>query len=134
MTVTIPGETAPGNYDVQAVKEDPAGNDVASNPAVISIKPQVAIARATGRSSVTIAGSGFGGYAAGSGTSVTGTVSIGNRGKIKTVEAAIVSWSDTTIEVDFGARTVPDDVTVNSVFGSDTSQVSRGGRGAGKRK
>jgi hypothetical protein len=136
MTVTIPGETTPGNYDLRAVKEDPVGNDVASNPAVISVKPQVAIARATGRSSVTITGSGFGGYAAGSGTSVTGTVTTSKRRniKIKTVEAAIVSWSDTTIEADFGARTVPDDVTVNSVFGSDTSRVSRGGRGTGKRK
>ncbi len=134
MGVTIPADTAPGNYDVRAVKEDTAGDDVASNPAVITIKPQVAVARATGRSSVTINGSGFGGYAAGSGTSVTGTVSIGNGGRIKTVEAAIVSWSDTTIEADFGARTVPDDVTVNSVFGSDTSKINRGGRGSGKKK
>jgi hypothetical protein len=130
MSVTIPGETAPGNYDVQAVKEDSAGDDVASNPAVISIKPQVVITRASGYSTVRINGSGFGGYAAGSGTSVTGTVTIGipGNGKTKTVEAAIVSWSDTTIEADFGARRAPDDITVNSVFGSDTSQVSRRGR------
>jgi len=139
MSVTIPGETAPGNYDVRAVKEDAAGGDVASNPAVISIKPQVVINRATtatGQSTLTIKGSGFAGYAAGSGTSVTGTVTTGRRGnaKTKTVDAVIVSWSDTTIEADFGSGRVPDDVTVNSVFGSDTYKVNGGGRGHGKRK
>jgi hypothetical protein len=74
---------------------------------------------------VTIRGSGFGGYAAGSGTSVTGKVTTG-RGKNKTtttVEAAIVSWSDTKIEADFASR--PDEVTVSSVFGSATSEVKK---------
>jgi hypothetical protein len=105
MSVTIPGETAPGNYDVRAVKE------------------------AAGGSTVTISGSGFAGYAAGSGTSVTGTVTTvrGGRKKTKTVDAAIVSWSDTAIEADFGVGTIPNAVTVNSVFGSDTSQIRRGG-------
>jgi hypothetical protein len=134
MSVTIPGETARGNYGLRAVKKDTAGDDVASNPAVISVKPQVAIARAAGRSTVRIIGSGFGGYAAGSGTSVTGTVTIGNpkNGKTKTVDATIVSWSDTAIVADFGRRS-PDDITVNSVFGSETSRVSRSGGRPGKR-
>jgi len=50
------------------------------------------------------------------------------------VEAAIVSWSDTTIEADFGGAS-PNEVTVNSVFGSSTFGVvskgimgERGGR------
>jgi hypothetical protein len=125
VTVTIPGETAPGNYNLQAVKEGAAGNDVASNPAVISIKPQVIITEATGGSTVTINGSGFGGYAAGSGTSVSGTVTIRKGRKTKTMDAAIVSWSDTTIEADFGVGTLANEVSVNSVFGSDTAEVHR---------
>jgi hypothetical protein len=120
LAVTIPGDTPAGNYNLQAVK-----GEFASNPAVISIKPDVIITGVAGRETVTISGSGFGGYAAGSGTSVTGTVIVG-RGKWKmtaTVEAAIVSWSDTTIEAEFGSR--PIEVTVNSVFGSAASEVDK---------
>jgi hypothetical protein len=118
--VTIPGDTPAGNYNLQAVK-----GDFASNPAVISVRPEVTITEATGRETITINGSGFVGYAAGSGTSVTGTVTTG-RGKWKTtttVEGAIVSWSDTSIEADFDSR--PSDVTVNSVFGSAASEVDK---------
>ena len=130
MGVTIPADTAPGNYNVQAVK---AG--VVSNPAVISIKPQVSIekaAKGADNGTVMIQGSGFGGYAAGSGTSVFGTIARNN--KIKTVEAEIVSWSDTQIEADFGGVTVPDDVTVTSVFGVDTAPVLGGNRGRSIRR
>jgi hypothetical protein len=119
LVVTIPGDTAPGNYDVRAVKAD-----VASNPAVISVTPKVIINGATGDATLTIRGSGFGGYAAGSGTTVTGTIARGGKNKTtRTVEAEIVSWSDTKIEVDFASR--PDEVTVSSVFGSATSEVKR---------
>jgi hypothetical protein len=119
LEVTIPGDTAPGNYDVRAVKAD-----VASNPAVISVTPKVIINGATGDATLTIRGSGFGGYAAGSGTSVTGTITRGAKNKTtRTVEAEIVSWSDTKIEVDFASR--PDEVTVSSVFGSATSEVKK---------
>jgi hypothetical protein len=130
LSVTIPGDLAPGNYDVRAVKAD-----VASNPTVISIIPEVSIAKATGAGrTVTIDGSGFGGYAEGSGTSVTGTVTTGwgANQTTTTVEAAIVSWSDTTIKAQFGAG--PSDVTVASVFGSASSEVERpvlGGGGGG---
>jgi hypothetical protein len=135
LRVTIPGEIAPGNYDLRAVKQDAAGDDVASNPAVISIKPQVTIekaAKGADNGTVMIQGSGFGGYAAGSGTSVVGTVARNN--KVKTVEAEIVSWSDTQIEADFGGVTVPDDVTVTSVFGVDTAPVLGGNRGRSIRR
>jgi len=40
------------------------------------------------------------------------------------VEGTIVSWSDTEIEADFGSKR-PDQVTVNSVFGSETAKVQQ---------
>jgi hypothetical protein len=120
LAVTIPGNTRPGNYNLQVTKAD-----FASNPAVISIVPVVRISRASYRGTVTILGSGFGGYAKGSATSVTTTVStvIGRRTTTRTVEAKVISWSDTRIEADFG--TLPGQVTVKSVFGSATATVSR---------
>jgi hypothetical protein len=125
LVVTIPGDTAPGNYKLRAVKAD-----VASNPAAISITPKVAITKTSAAKSgnsivITIRGSGFAGHAAGSGTSVTGRVTTG-KGKNRSttiVEAEIVSWSDTAIEADFGRRR-PSQVTVSSVFGSATSEVA----------
>ena len=50
---------------------------LASNPVVLSVVPAVKITNASGTGSVTITGSGFGGYAVGSGMAVTGTVSGG---------------------------------------------------------
>jgi hypothetical protein len=127
LTVTIPGDTTPGNYSLQAVK-----TDAASNPAVISVKPQVTITGATGKKTVTITGSGFGGFAAGSGTSV---ITIKNKGKKKASppeEAGIISWSDTKIEAEFRSR--PKEVTVNSVFGSATSKVGKPAKPPKKKK
>ncbi len=118
LVVTIPSDTAPGNYEIRAVKAD-----VASNPTVISVTPKVAIGKATGGATVTVTGSGFGGYAAGSGTSVTGKV-IRRNGSSTTVEGTILSWSDTAIEADFGSKR-PNQVTVNSVFGSATAVVQQ---------
>lgn len=127
LAVTIPGDLAPGNYDVQAVKAD-----VASNPTVISIIPPVVISKAIGYRTVTINGGGFGGYGAGSGTSVLGTISDGSGGSTA-VEGSILSWSETTIKAQFASR--PSDVTVFSVFGSASSDVTvpapRGGGGCG---
>jgi hypothetical protein len=116
--VTIPGDTAPGNYAVQAVK---AG--AASNPAVISVIPEVIVTDATANGTVTIKGSGFGGYAQGSGTSVTMARSWGwgRWARTTAVEAKIVSWSDTEIVADFGSS--PTEVTVTSVFGRATASV-----------
>jgi len=123
LEVTIPGNTPAGNYNLQAVKAD-----VTSNPVVISIKPMVIITSATtGDGIVTIHGSGFGGYAPGSGTSVIGmvTTGAGKRTTTATAEAAIISWSDTRIEAGFGAH--PRKVAVNSVFGSAESRVREAG-------
>jgi hypothetical protein len=127
LAVTIPADTPPGNYDLQAVK-----GGFASNPAVVSIVPEVIITDVTSDGAfVTITGSGFGGYAAGSGTSVTATIGKGK--KKTTVGATIVSWSDTLIEADFG--TTPKEVTVNSVYGTATSEVGgRPGKGGGNGK
>ncbi|MHC4165897.1 MAG: hypothetical protein ACYSWQ_02945 [Planctomycetota bacterium] len=121
LKVTIPGSTAPGNYTLRAVKTDYDGSPVPSNAVAIQIIPEVSITGVTTSDGiVTINGSGFAGYAEGLETSVTGIVKTGI-GRIKTattVEAKIVSWSDTVIKADFGAS--PEAVTVNSVFGSDT--------------
>jgi hypothetical protein len=122
MVVTIPAETAPGNYELRAVKAD-----VTSNPVVISVTPKVKITEtAADKSVVTITGSGFGGYAAGSGTSVVGKLTRRRGGNTtsETLEAEIVSWSDTKIEADFGSKR-PNQVTVNSVFGSATEIVQQ---------
>jgi hypothetical protein len=121
LVVTIPGDTAPGNYDIRAVKAD-----VASNPAVISITPKVVITGTSGGTTVKINGRGFAGHQEGSGTSVTGKVVTG-KGKHRTtttVEAEIVSWSDTAIEADFGSSS-PNEVTVTSVFGNATAAVKQ---------
>jgi len=120
LAVTIPARTAPGNYSLRVVK-----GDVASNPVVISVSPTVRVSRAIYQGQVTILGQGFGGYAKGSSTSVTGTVSRGSgrRATAQTVQAEVISWSNTKIVVDFGA--LPDQVTVNSVFGSASAPVSR---------
>ncbi len=119
LVFTIPGDTAPGNYNVQAVKDE-----FASNPVVISIVPAVTITQAVADRLVTITGSGFAGYAQGSGTSVSGTViaSVGTRVRERTLQATIISWSDTKIVARFFA--IPNKVTVRSVFGSATSMTS----------
>jgi hypothetical protein len=114
LAVTIPGTTVPGNYSIQAAKAD-----FTSNPAVVSIVPKVKITRAAARRrTVTITGSGFAGYAAGSATSVTGTTAGG-----KTVKGTVVSWNDGKIVANFGS--VPARVTVNAVFGAAMSKVRR---------
>lgn len=117
LTVTIPGSTVAGNCDLQAVKTDSAGDPVASNPVSISIRPQVVITDVSfDGTTLTITGSGFSGYAAGSGTYVSAK-GLGT--------ATIVSWNDTTIVAELGSS--PEEVTVSSVFGSATAEVSGSG-------
>ncbi|MHB1035043.1 MAG: hypothetical protein ACYC35_10210 [Pirellulales bacterium] len=118
LAVTIPGNTAPGNYSLRALKAE-----FKSNPAVVSIIPPVTIARATWSldKRVTITGSGFGGYAAGSGTAVTGEVSNGIR--TKSVTGEVVAWDSGRIVVTFPL--IPSAVTVKSVFGGAKSAVGK---------
>ena len=134
MAVTIPADTAPGNYDLRAVKAE-----FSSNPVPISIVPEVVITEAVSDGVVTIAGSGFGRYAEGSGTMVTGTVAAGKgRGKKApndaTVElATILSWINTKIVAQFVAT--PKHLTVYSVYGTAASEVdaaASGRRNGGK--
>jgi hypothetical protein len=57
LALTIPGTMPTGNYSLQAVK----GSYAASNPVVISIKPDVVITNVTSNgATITITGSGFG--------------------------------------------------------------------------
>jgi hypothetical protein len=114
LTVTIPGSTPPGNYRLNALK-----NNYASNPVVISVIPRVEITKAAAMPStktVTITGGGFAGYAPGSRTSVIGTTSNG-----KNVKGTVVSWKDGKIVVKFS--TLPNKVTVSSIYGSAISTV-----------
>jgi hypothetical protein len=119
LVVTIPGHTPPGNYDVRAVKDQ-----FGSNPTVISIVPNVAITRAVAsRGLTTIYGGGFSGYAAGSGTTVTGTYlsRIGRRLRVETMEGNVISWSDRRIVVSFS--NAPGTVKVRSVFGTAVYRI-----------
>ncbi|MHB1035042.1 MAG: hypothetical protein ACYC35_10205 [Pirellulales bacterium] len=118
LAVTIPANTAPGNYSLRALKAD-----MASNPVVVTVVPQVKVTKATWSldKRVTITGSGFAGYAAGSGTAVTGEVSNGTR--TKSVTGEVVSWDSGKIVVKFPL--IPSGVTVKSVFGDVKSTVGK---------
>ncbi|MHB8971575.1 MAG: hypothetical protein ACYC3X_18415 [Pirellulaceae bacterium] len=118
LAVTIPAATLPGNYKLQAAK-----GDVASNPVVLSVIPVVTITKASGTGPVTITGRGFGGYAVGAGTTVTGTISGGRvRGaQTRTIQGTIISWSDKQIVARF--REVPQTVSVHSVFGNAAVRI-----------
>lgn len=119
MAVTIPATVGPGNYRLQVTKEDKA-----SNPKVVSIKPEVKITRAvSSRGLATISGSGFGGYAAGSGTTVTGTYlkQVGRNVRVMTMEGTVVSWSDRRIVASF--PNAPGTVKVQSVFGTAVYRI-----------
>ncbi len=117
VSVTIPASTAAGNYDLRAVKTNADGDPVPSNPVAISVKPNVAITGVTvNGTTLTITGSGFSGYAPGSGTIVAG------EGQ---AAATILAWTDTAIVARFDAA--PGQVTVSSVFGSASAEVAGAG-------
>jgi hypothetical protein len=122
LAVTIPGNLAPGNYRLHAVK-----GGAASNPAVISIAPPVTIRSVVSNGSdglVTIDGSGFGGYAAGTGTSVIGPLAFSSSGYQQATfgPATVISWTDTQIVADFRGSS-PDQVVVKSIFGVAAAHV-----------
>jgi hypothetical protein len=109
LTVTIPGAAVPGNYALQAVKDE----YVFSNPVSLSIKPEVLIddlncSKCMGRMKIT--GAGFS-------EQLEGTdeyISVEEDGRPVT----IISWTDTVILLS-GAR-CKGTVTVNALFGSAT--------------
>ncbi|MHB1035044.1 MAG: hypothetical protein ACYC35_10215 [Pirellulales bacterium] len=118
LVVTIPRAISPGNYGLRATT-----GGLTSNVAAISVVPPVKITQATWSldKRVTITGSGFGGYAAGSGTAVMGEVSNGVR--TKSVTGEVVSWDPGKIVVKFPL--IPSAVTVKSVFGNAKSAVGK---------
>jgi hypothetical protein len=120
LKVTIPGTMPVGNYTMQALK----GDDAASNPVVISVKPEVVITdvkycRLLGILFIT--GSGFGEKPEGTDDYIN--VMKGDR------MLNILFWTDVAI-LAFGAR-CGETVTVNALFGSATYDV-RGGKSRGK--
>lgn len=128
LAVTIPGTTPAGNYGLRAVKDE-----FASNPTVVTVRPQARINRAAGRNGVvTIRGSGFGGYAKRSGTAVRGRFrTVENRkAVIKYQNGTITSWEDGKIVVKWNSRVTPGHVTLRSVFGNATSAVAAATRRA----
>ena len=113
LTVTIPGSTPTGNYQVQAVKNDNAK----SNPVGISIIPEVVITEVDCSKclgTMTITGAGF--SAKPGGTDEDLYVIEGDGGRL----LKVISWTDTEIKV-IDAR-CRGDVTVNTIFGSATAQ------------
>jgi hypothetical protein len=110
LTVTIPGTTATGNYDVRAVK-----GSTESNPIVISIIPDVFISNEDcnrKRGLLTITGSGFG-------KKVEGTDDYINL-EVNGAIAEIISWTDTQIKAYVSSCSNRTTVTVNALYGSYT--------------
>jgi len=111
LTVTIPGTTPPGNYEVRAIK-----NSEASNPVVITIKPPVVINsmdcnKATGL--VTISGSGYSERPAGTENSIN----VKEHGTALT----IISWTENFIQASGAACNGM--ITVNTLYSSVSSSV-----------
>ncbi len=88
---------------------------------MITVIPSVSIASSVvSDGTVTIAGSGFGDHAEGSGTSVTQATAFGT-GQQEAAPAEIVSWSDT--EIVARVESPPDSIAVNSLFGTAAAKV-----------
>jgi hypothetical protein len=108
LTVTVPGSTPVGNYDLRAVKGDSESNAVG-----ISVKPPVAISGVSCKttcslSTMTIAGSGFGDAPPEGADEYINVL----------VDGAlldIISWTDTEIKA---SSTCSGPVTVNALYGS----------------
>jgi len=123
LAVTIPGTTPTGNYSLQAVK----GSYAASNPVVISIKPEVVITDVERNGDILfITGSGFGD------DPPEGAEEYLNV-EVDGVAADITSWEDTEIvastssgppEMRVFASSSGGTVTVNSLFCSASYEGS----------
>jgi hypothetical protein len=121
MVVAIPASLLAGRYSLRAVKTSEI-----SNKKVLILLPTVVLSSAIcDAGTVTVAGSGFGGYldAADSGTSVTGTiVTIIGGGKKKpktrreTETATILSWTGSEIVAQFSACPEEGSVEVHTVW------------------
>lgn len=119
MSVTIPAATAPGNYRLRAVK----GTYAASNPIVISVRPNVVISGSEcdrKKGTLTITGSGFGEKPAGTDEYINVQVN-GN-----TVN--VTSWSDTQIRASVSGCQNNAAITVNALMGSAISSGGKPGK------
>lgn len=119
LVVTIPASIQPGNYRIRAIK-----GEFLSNPTSLTVLPKVTVTGVNVNGLVTIKGRGFGGYAIGSGTSVMGKVQNSRSGRWRTIEAAIVTWTDSEIVARF--RETPQTLTIHSIFGEVSCRI--GGR------
>ncbi len=118
LTVTIPGTTAIGNYDVRAVK----GN-TESNPIVISVIPDVFITDVEcnkKRGLLAINGTGFS-------KKVEGTDAYINL-KVNGAMAEIIAWTDTQIHASVPSCSIRTTVTVNALYGTATSSNNGNGK------
>jgi hypothetical protein len=110
--VTIPGTLNKGNYKLKTAKLDKY-----SNPAVISIVPDVIITDVSCKNKngqVTIDGSGFGEKP--DGTDDYLNVEYNGQG------VTIASWTDTVIKGFVSSCFNQENATVNALYGSDTFQ------------
>jgi hypothetical protein len=126
LTVTIPGSTAVGNYDLHVTKDDGTntGGTVDSAPIVLTVIPNVAIADvgcSKKKGILTVSGTGFGEKPGGTDAYIYAQVDG------QTVED-IISWSDTQIRASVASCPKNATITVNAVMGSATN----GGGGSGK--
>jgi hypothetical protein len=112
LTVTVPGTTATGNYKIRAEK----GIYAASNPVVISVKPEVAITDTDcdrKKGVLTINGSGFGEKPAGTDAYINA--------ELNGQSVEIMYWSDTQIRASVSRCSNNATITVNALYGSATN-------------
>jgi hypothetical protein len=121
LTVTIPGTTTTGNYDMRVVKDVQE-----SNPVVVTIVPDVEITDVRCRGNkkrgytLTVTGSGFGDAPPPGSGDYLNVVLNG------IVLDSTITWEDT--EITAGVSRCPSTslVNVNALFGSDTAQARTG--------
>jgi hypothetical protein len=126
LTVTIPGTTAVGSYDLRVAKDDGTGTGgtVNSNPAVLSVIPGVAVTDvgcSKKKGILTVSGTGFGVQPAGSEAYIN--VQVDGQ------SVAILSWSDSEIRASVASCPRKATTTVNAVTGSATNGGDSNGGG-----
>jgi hypothetical protein len=115
LTVTIPGTTAAGNYDLRVAKDDGTGTGgtVSSNPVVVSVIPNVAIASVDcnkKKRMLTVTGTGFGDKPGGTDADLNL--------KVNGQTMELISWADTQIRASVDRCSKRAAVSVNALFGS----------------
>jgi hypothetical protein len=125
LTVTFPGSTAVGNYDLRVAKDDGTGTGgtVNSAPVVLTVIPEVAITAVNcnkKKRTLTVKGTGFGEKPGGT----DGAINLQVNGQ--TVE--LIAWGDNQIRASVDRCSKRSAVTVNAVFGSATDGKACKGR------